>query len=101
ADALKWSSEAPPSFLLVEAVGGVLVVQWDYTGVAEGHYDVYRQTMPDGAWQQVGSVGVVAAFERPPISGAYAWRDSSAQAGMTYRYGVVTVNNYGVRSSMM
>jgi hypothetical protein len=91
----------PPAIVLVETVGGVLVVQWEYTGIGGGHYDVYRQTVPDGAWQLVGSVPIVAELERPPNGGTYAWRDLSAQTGTTYRYGVVTVNSFGLHGPMM
>jgi hypothetical protein len=81
----------------VEVRDGVPVVEWLSGAGDRGHYDIYRAAGVDGAWERRASVLAVSSVES---TGWYLWRDSTAQAGQTYRYGVVTINYRGKTSPL-
>jgi hypothetical protein len=91
------SVASEPIYLTVEVRDGVPVVEWQSGAGDRGHYDIYRAAGVDGTWERRASVLAVSSVES---KGWYLWRDPTAQAGQTYRYGVVTINYWGKTSPL-
>ena len=86
-----------PLYLVVAADAGALVVQWLGTGLeTTTHYDVYRQSGDTGAWQRVVSVEATRENREQ-----YIWHDRDVTPGTTYRYGVLSVEQFGHQSPLV
>lgn len=91
-----------PTEVVAVAVDGAVEIQWLTVGGGGTHYVVYRQIYPHGEWVSLASVATDPDLEssgRIDRATPYAWRDTTASRGVTYRYTVAKVSAYGIRSN--
>ena len=84
-----------PVAVIAVVFDGAIEVQWLASGGVGRGYEIFRQVVPQGEWT---SMATVAADTAHGSAAPYAWRDTTTVTGVTYRYTVSQVSDYGIQS---